>query len=50
MRTEGQADAFAALLFPEGLIPQILNLLADTWQTFKKPTTRRMSQRSPIAS
>lgn len=38
MRAEGTADALVQLLFPEGLIPQILNLLVETWETFKTPT------------
>jgi hypothetical protein len=38
MRAEGTAAALAELLFPDGLVPQILVLLVETWQTFKKPT------------
>lgn len=37
MRVEG-SDELAALLFPEGLIPQILKLMVETWETFRKPT------------
>jgi hypothetical protein len=38
MRVEGAGDALSQLLFPEGLIPQILNLLVETWKTLTKPT------------
>ena len=38
MRVEGTGDVLGELLFPDGLIPQILKLLVETWQSFKKPT------------
>ncbi len=37
MRVEGEAPGLADLLFPNGLVPQILRLLIDTWETFDKP-------------
>jgi hypothetical protein len=38
MRVEGESPELTELLFPGRLIPDILRLLVDTWNTFKKPT------------
>jgi hypothetical protein len=38
MRVEGDAPELTEVLFPDGLVPQILNLLVDTWQGFRRPT------------
>lgn len=37
MRAERTADSLAGQLFPDGLVPQVLKLLVDTWRDFKKP-------------
>jgi hypothetical protein len=39
VRVEGEASELAALLFPAGLIPQILSLIVDVWKTFTRPAT-----------
>jgi hypothetical protein len=38
MRVEGEADDLYRLLFPSGLVPQILRLLVETWGSFQRPT------------
>lgn len=38
MRVDGEAPDLFAMLFPEGLVPQILKLIVDTWQSFQPPT------------
>jgi hypothetical protein len=38
MRVEGEPDEFSDILFPHGLIPQILRLIVDTWGLFQRPT------------
>lgn len=38
MRIEGEADDLRQELFPHGLVPQILQLVVDTWGSFKKPS------------
>jgi|SRR5271170_7216389 len=37
MRVEGDAEDLRQELFPHGLVPQILQLLVDTWNTFQTP-------------
>ena len=37
MRVEGEADNLNQELFPHGLVPQILRLIVDTWQSFRRP-------------
>ncbi|MCH7873122.1 MAG: hypothetical protein IID33_15610 [Planctomycetes bacterium] len=37
MRVEGEAHDLYEELFPHGLVPQILRLLVDTWETFQRP-------------
>ena len=37
MRVEGEADDLYLELFPHGLVPQILNLVVDTWSFFRRP-------------
>lgn len=38
MRVEGEAEDLKQLLFPHGLVPQILGLIVDTWGSFLRPT------------
>lgn len=38
MRIEGEALDLNEALFPHGLVPQILQLLVDTWHSFARPT------------
>lgn len=38
MRVEGRSDGLKQLVFPHGLVRQILNLLVDTWHAFQPPT------------
>jgi hypothetical protein len=38
MRVEGEAAGLAKLLFPEGLVPQILRLIVDAWTGFRRPS------------
>lgn len=38
MRVEGEADNLYQEIFPNGLVPQILQLLVDTWSQFLRPT------------
>ena len=37
MRVEGEAAELAAMLFPEGLVPQILGLTMDVWKALPRP-------------
>lgn len=37
MKVEGEANDLYGELFPHGLVPQILGLLVDTWETFQRP-------------
>jgi hypothetical protein len=37
MRIEGEADDLRQTVFPHGLVRQILQLVVDTWGSFKKP-------------
>ncbi len=37
MRVEGEAEDLNQELFPHGLVPQILRLIVDTWQSFRHP-------------
>jgi hypothetical protein len=38
MRIEGEAHDLYQELFPHGLVPQILRLVVDTWDSFSRPT------------
>jgi hypothetical protein len=38
MIVEGEADDLYRVLFPYGLVPQILQLLVETWGLFQRPT------------
>src|SRR5687768_17420658 len=38
MRVEGEADELSQELFPHGLVPQILRLVVDAWESFERPT------------
>lgn len=38
MRVEGEAEVLYQILFPHGLVPQILRLIVDTWSLFQRPT------------
>lgn len=38
MTVEGEADDLYQELFPHGLVPQILQLIVDTWSSFQRPT------------
>jgi len=37
MKIEGQADGLSEVLFPYGLVPQILRLIVDTWGDVQRP-------------
>ena len=37
MRVEGEAEDLDRELFPRGLVPQILQLIVDTWRSFRRP-------------
>ncbi len=37
MRFEGEAADLNQVLFPHGLVPQILRLVVDTWDSFQRP-------------
>ena len=38
MRIDGEAPELFDVLFPQGLVPQILKLIVDTWQSFRRPS------------
>lgn len=37
MRVEGEGEVLYQELFPHGLVPQILQLIVDTWRSFQRP-------------
>ena len=37
MRVDGEATELSDLLFPQGLVPQILKLIVETWESFRRP-------------
>ncbi|MCK4658009.1 MAG: hypothetical protein KAV82_00675 [Phycisphaerae bacterium] len=37
MRIDGEAPELFDVLFPQGLVPQILKLIVDTWRMFRRP-------------
>jgi len=37
VRVEGKASELAELLFPDGLVPQILSLIMDVWKSIARP-------------